>query len=550
MADMHHWMIEAETLGDAVPPLRLLACPKCGASYSNLAHRCGIDGEKLVTPTQDFLIGRVVDRYRIVDRIGVGAMGCVYRAIHTELETEVALKVLLGELGADDRFVARFRREAQILHQTSHPNVVRVLDYGRSKEGLAYMVMELLPGRTLEVVLETEAPLPPDRVVVLARGLAAALGAIHARGFVHRDVKPANVMIGPSGDAELRLLDFGIAGKVDATKGTKLTATGKILGTPTYMAPEQAEDALVTPAADLYSLGAILYEALSGAPPFTGNRLGEVLVKHATLAPPPLPFCDGLEVIVLGLLAKAPAARPQSAAELIGLLDDWSQARGPTADPSPPPALPAARRRWPWAVAAAGILGFGLGQLDFSSPTAVAPAPDVAPERPSIPAAAPVVVLAPPAPEPVELSAPALEEVAAPSAADQAVAAEQALSRALESRGLLLADLPHLPELQVELAAYKSGGRGSEARARAAAHLTQRIGEISTLEPALLSAKLDRALKQLQAAQGRLSALVLAEHEERLLAVGDQLRRGPQGAETFTIAKDLTRTERALGRRR
>ncbi|MBK6683112.1 MAG: serine/threonine protein kinase [Deltaproteobacteria bacterium] len=535
-------MIEAETLGDAVPPLRLLACPKCGASYSNLAHRCGIDGEKLVTPTQDFLIGRVVDRYRIVDRIGVGAMGCVYRAIHTELETEVALKVLLGELGADDRFVARFRREAQILHQTSHPNVVRVLDYGRSKEGLAYMVMELLPGRTLEVVLETEAPLPPDRVVVLARGLAAALGAIHARGFVHRDVKPANVMIGPSGDAELRLLDFGIAGKVDATKGTKLTATGKILGTPTYMAPEQAEDALVTPAADLYSLGAILYEALSGAPPFTGNRLGEVLVKHATLAPPPLPFCDGLEVIVLGLLAKAPAARPQSAAELIGLLDDWSQARGPTADPSPPPALPAARRRWPWAVAAAGILGFGLGRVPLLTP--IAAAPEVAPNAPAPPVAAPT-----PLPlAQVELTAPAVEEAEDQAAAEGAAAAEQALSRALEGQGLLLADLPHVPGLKVEFAAYKRSSRGSEARARAAAHLSRGVGELARLEPALFSAKLDRSLRRLQKAQDHLPAGVVAEYEERLLAAGARLRSTLSPAEGVALAKELTEIERRLSR--
>lgn len=547
-------MIEAETLGDAVPPLRLLACPKCGASYSNLAHRCGIDGEKLVTPTQDFLLGRVVDRYRIVDRIGVGAMGCVYRAIHTELETEVALKVLLGELGADDRFVARFRREAQILHQTSHPNVVRVLDYGRSKEGLAYMVMELLPGRTLEALIEAEAPLPPERVVVLARGLAAALGAIHAQGFVHRDVKPANVMIGPSGDAELRLLDFGIAGKVEGAKGTKLTATGKILGTPTYMAPEQAEDALVTPAADLYSLGAIMYEALSGAPPFTGNRLGEVLVKHATLAPPPLPFCDGLEVVVLGLLAKAPTARPQSAAELIERLDDWRRARAETGDPAPPNLeRTTPRRRWPWAVAAAGVLGFGLGHLDpwrgGDAPRAPSPAPVPVEIAAPFPPTPPTVDLSPPSEVKLEITPPPEPAEEAPVAAvTAAVASEQALNRALEAHGLLWADLPHQPELAPALSAYKGSRRGSEARGHAAEALRSKLNALSDLAPALLSAKLDRCLRRLQERHAELPALAVAEYEERLLAAGAQLRAELTASERVALAKELSAIERRLQR--
>lgn len=558
-------MLESETLGDAALPPRLLGCPKCGASYTNLTHRCGLDGEPLVAPDHDFLLGRVVDHYRIIERIGIGAMGCVYRAVHTELDTPVALKVLLGELGADERFVARFRREAQILHQTAHPHVVRVLDYGRSKEGLAYMVMELLPGRTLESLLETHGPLPPARVAVIIKAMLEGLASIHAAGFVHRDVKPANVMIGERGDADVNLLDFGIAGRVDPTKGTKLTATGKIVGTPTYMAPEQAEESLVTPAADLYSVGAIMYELLSGQPPFTGNRLGEVLVKHATLTPPPLPPSQGLEEVVMRLLAKAPKDRPQTAPALIALLEEWERALRPTGDvPSPPPP---ATRRWAWPVAAAvacvlggfgghlltrGTLVSDPGSAPLGAQVAPTPAPDV-PGPPTPPAPAPTDrdPSPPPSAEAEPTSnpgAPAAAISPGPQGIEEALArADRALGLALTKKGLLRADLSQLPVLEAEVGAWRSSARGSAARLQATLHLAEAVSGLESLPAATLKAKLDRVLGALARAESTLPRSKLEAHEERLLRLGTEIRRGLTGAESLEAGRSLSQIERDLG---
>jgi hypothetical protein len=521
------------TLGDDELPPRLLACPRCGSTYSSQTHRCGIDGEPLVRPLQDFLVGRTIDRYQIIERIGVGAMGCVYRARHVELENLVAIKVLLGELGADQRFVARFRREAQILHQTAHPNVVRVLDFGKSSEGLPYMVMELLEGRTLEALIGSDAPFSPGEVRRLCRGILAGLAAIHEAGFVHRDLKPANVMVG----ASIKLLDFGIAGMVDATKGTKLTATGKILGTPTYMAPEQAEESEVQPTADLYSIGAIMFELLTGRPPFDGQRLGEVLVKHATLAPPPLPPSDGLDDVVARLLSKRPADRPQSAAEVIALLE--------------PEVIGPKRRARSASWLASAAAGVGLAVIGGVVGRASSPAPESPPPR--VVAAIP----APPPPTPiaVEIAEPEIVEPTESTIApaphpqkriDDGDRLEERLTAQLGHLGLDPADLASIPELEALRIKTKSGSRGERRAALEA--LVERVSQIDRLESTTLKAKLDRTLRALQGASDRLSADRLAALEERALAAGESVGRGVSAESSLRLAREIAEIEREIGR--
>ncbi len=270
-------------------------------------------------------------RYRIERELGHGGMAAVYLARDEELGRPVAVKVLPEHLALDDAFRARFVREARLAGRLSHPNIVRVFDAG-DDDGRPFIVMEYVPGGSLA----DPGPLPVAGVVDLGVQACAALQHAHDAGLVHRDVKPANLLV--RNDGVLKIADFGIA---RAAESTRHTEAGTLLGTAAYLAPEQIAGSDATPASDLYSLGAVLYELLTGQPPYTFSSLAELAAKQAdgTIEPvadvvPSVPH--EVEAAVMHALARDPRFRPGSAAEL-------AQELGAGADEQPTSPLP--RRR-------------------------------------------------------------------------------------------------------------------------------------------------------------------------------------------------------------
>jgi serine/threonine-protein kinase len=270
------------------------------------------------------LEGRILDgRYQLGSLLGVGGMARVYLAGDRVLERRVAVKVLSPPYAQDPVFVERFRREARSAARLSHPNVVAVFDSG-SDAGEHYLVMEYVAGQTLAELLARQGRLAPRRAAELAVEVCAALSAAHAQGLVHRDVKPANVLLGD--DGRVKVADFGI---VKAAATATLTGTGTVLGTAAYLSPEQAQGGSVDARSDLYSLGCVLYELLCGSPPFgSGADSPPVAVAsrhlHQPSAPPSArnPQVDAsLDAVVLTALAKDPAQRYQTAIQLQDALE-------------------------------------------------------------------------------------------------------------------------------------------------------------------------------------------------------------------------------------
>jgi predicted Ser/Thr protein kinase len=253
-------------------------------------------------------------RYEIHSVLGRGGMAEVYLGTDRVLGRQVAVKVLERQFARDASFVARFRREAQSAAALNHPNVVNVFDTG-SDDGTHFIVMEYVQGKTLSQVIK-DAPLLPERAVEIAQAVAEALAFAHENGIIHRDVKPGNIMLTQSGD--VKVMDFGIA---RATTSESLTQTATVLGTATYFSPEQAQGAPVDARSDVYSLGCVLYEMLTGSPPFSGDTPVTIAYKHVKEDPVP-PSRLGrdiptqLDAIVLKALAKNPANRYQSANEM------------------------------------------------------------------------------------------------------------------------------------------------------------------------------------------------------------------------------------------
>src|SRR5579862_8157708 len=228
--------------------------------------------------TQESLAGRVLaGRFAIESLIGSGAMGAVYRARHVGLDKLVAVKVLHRDAASNPTFAARLRREAKAASRLDHPNSVRVIDFGEEPDGLLYIAMELLDGVDLESLLQLEGPLAEARIVALLSQVLAALDAAHKLGIVHRDLKPANIMIVRGVDEEgrpretVKVCDFGIAKTPEASQmsgeAASLTTEGILVGTPSYMSPEQCRGEALDPRADIYSLGIVLYELLVGVAP-------------------------------------------------------------------------------------------------------------------------------------------------------------------------------------------------------------------------------------------------------------------------------------------
>lgn len=268
------------------------------------------------------LVGTVVDQYEIVELLGYGAMGCVYRVRHPILGRDYALKTLSADRTASEVAAKRFLREAHAAAQVEHPNVVRVVYSGMMPTGEAFLVMELLRGRSLSTEI-SEGLLSPERTAWIARQLALGLEEIHRRGFVHRDLKPSNVMLVQTDDGKeiVKILDLGLVGMIEPeAPELKLTQQGHLMGTPLYMAPEAFTSGAISAATDLYSLGTVMYEMLSGAPPFNGS-IKEILWHHCFTVPPALPPKKGLDVLVSQLMAKDASDRPQSAGAVVEEID-------------------------------------------------------------------------------------------------------------------------------------------------------------------------------------------------------------------------------------
>ncbi|MFE6776140.1 Stk1 family PASTA domain-containing Ser/Thr kinase [Streptomyces sp. NPDC057702] len=272
------------------------------------------------TTLQDPLVGQVLDgRYRIEARIAVGGMATVYRAVDTRLDRVLALKVMHPTLATDDAFVERFIREAKSVARLDHPNVVGVFDQGTDGT-YVYLAMEYVAGCTLRDVLRERGALQPRIALDVAEPILAALGAAHLAGLVHRDMKPENVLIGD--DGRVKVADFGLVRTLDAATNT---STGAVLGTVSYLAPEQIEHGTADTRADVYACGVVLYEMLTGAKPHTGTTPAQVLYQqlHEDVPPPSrgVPgLAPELDELVAGATARDPELRPAGAVELLGLL--------------------------------------------------------------------------------------------------------------------------------------------------------------------------------------------------------------------------------------
>jgi serine/threonine-protein kinase len=250
-------------------------------------------------------------RYRIIRRLGQGGMARVFLAQDESLHRQVAIKVLADRHSDDPHFIERFQREARAAARLNHPNIVQV--YDQSQGGMSYIVQEYVEGETLKDLIRRESPLDPRRAITIALQILAALRIAHQQGVVHRDVKPQNILMQP--DGKVKVADFGIA---SAGGDTEMTEAGSIVGTAQYLAPEQARGLTVGPPADLYALGIVLYEMLSGRVPFEGDTAVNVAMRHVQEAPQPLternPLVPvALEAVVMRALAKDPRQRYQSA---------------------------------------------------------------------------------------------------------------------------------------------------------------------------------------------------------------------------------------------
>ena len=278
----------------------------------------------------DPLIGRSFGAYKILESVGEGGMAVVYKGFQESLNRYVAIKVLRGDLAQNQEFIARFRREALAVAALSHPNLLHVYDAGRD-HGVYYIIMDYVPGGSLHDLIGF-GPVEPGRAVSIAAQVADALDSAHRRGLIHRDVKPSNILMAE--DGRPLLTDFGIAKALH--ESTQLTHTGASIGTPAYMAPEQAEGQSTDGRTDIYALGIVLFEMLSGQAPFRAETPMELIYKQMQTPPPPLRQVNpsvpaGLEGIVNRALAKQPKDRYQTAGEFAAALRQFQTSEAPSA---------------------------------------------------------------------------------------------------------------------------------------------------------------------------------------------------------------------------
>ncbi|HEY5938706.1 MAG TPA: serine/threonine-protein kinase [Kofleriaceae bacterium] len=306
-------------------------CPGCNNSFSLDHEFCPNDGAKLIKlkVLPDQLLGRVFDnRYEIRSAVGHGGMGTVYLGWQRSVDREVAVKVIHPKLGTDITIAKRFLREARLSSRLNQPNIVNVYDFGQSEDGILYLVMEMLRGHTLARELESQRPMPIRRIVTMATQICDALESAHTLGIIHRDLKPGNIVIldDPPGRDLIKILDFGLAKSLVNESTSLVTHTDAILGTPLYMPPEQIEGKPSDQRADLYSFGCILYQMVSGRPPFIGENINMVLGAQIRDQAPPLPPGTPSRLVstIERLMMKNPVDRIPTAAlvrDAIGSLD-------------------------------------------------------------------------------------------------------------------------------------------------------------------------------------------------------------------------------------
>jgi serine/threonine protein kinase len=363
----------------------------------------------------------LAERYEIVRRIGEGGMGAVYEARHSIIGKRVAIKVLLEKFLENEEFIARLLQEARLASSIGHQNIVDVTDFGTTRDGRAFVVMEFLEGEPLSELIMRDAPLPVERCLAIVKQVASALGAAHNKGIVHRDVKPENVYLVRRGDLDfVKVVDFGVSKAVRTQEETgsdwqRLTRTGAVLGTPLFMSPEQAggsDD--IDHRADIWAAALILYECLTGELPFRGNNyLGVIAQIQSKEVQPPsalrpeLGIPESVDRMVMHGLEKDRTRRYQHMAAfeqdvdrlLAGDVDVALDGGAETL------AQPLVRSRWPWHLAVAAVFALGIGSAAMlargnkeipprAAPPSSAPVPKVSPSpalvfQPARPAAEP-----------------------------------------------------------------------------------------------------------------------------------------------------------------
>ncbi len=311
----------------------MVTCSNCGIQVEGEFNFCPSCGTKTADAGESSILGRTFnDKYRIVSELGSGSMGTVYLGEHIGLKKRVAVKVLHSDLQVSGESLRRFQREGIAAGQFSHPNAIQIFDFDESKTGVFYLAMEFVEGRTLKELIRQETKLSPAEAADLVRPILAVLAEAHRHGIVHRDLKPENIMVvdSASGERTVKVLDFGLSKLIDRPiEASMQTQVGRILGTPLYMSPEQCTGDDVDHRSDIYSVGLILFEMLTGKPPFSGDTIGEILRKH-TQEPAPsmgdtharLDVPADLDAIVLKALEKNREDRFQSASQMIESLTD------------------------------------------------------------------------------------------------------------------------------------------------------------------------------------------------------------------------------------
>jgi serine/threonine-protein kinase len=302
-------------------------CPVCAREFPDNVKFCPNDGQTLRAkgPTAD-LVGQVVaDRYHIIKKLGEGGMGAVYLGEHVKMGRKSAIKVMTQAMSNDPDAVSRFNREAANAARLSHPNICQVYDFGETSDGLIYLAMEFIEGRSLSALVDAEGALPPARAAHIVRQAADALQVAHDQTIVHRDIKPDNIMVVQAKDGSdfAKVVDFGIAKAVAGDEtGQKVTKTGLVVGTPEYMSPEQLSGDKLDGRSDIYSLALVLYKLLTGVLPFQADTAQETMVKRLTDDPEPLAtarpdiaFPEGLQAVMDKALARSVDQRYGSAAE-------------------------------------------------------------------------------------------------------------------------------------------------------------------------------------------------------------------------------------------
>jgi serine/threonine protein kinase len=272
----------------------------------------------------DTASGRIIKaRYRVLNKLGEGGMGAVYLAEQLSIGRKVALKLLQGNYAKNDEFIARFRREARLAASLNHRNIVTIYDFDQDSDDTLFIAMEYVDGIKLTDVIRGDGPVDMQKAIRLGTQIAEGLHAAHQQGVIHRDIKPDNIMVVGSDDTEeVKLMDFGIARLRDTGAITHLTMSGMIMGTPTYMAPEQAEGGEITERTDIYALGVVLYEMLSGSVPFYASTPGAILMKQIQETPLPLrnlrpEVPASVDRIVMQALEKRPEKRQQEVREVV-----------------------------------------------------------------------------------------------------------------------------------------------------------------------------------------------------------------------------------------